>query len=328
MAELNCNACEEIRQTSPEFVVNGLTDDMCTSLQNDTGLSTTDSNTTCTDLHNLNDCLVGNMSNEIETYDVCDWKEFMRNFIPNVWTTLKASICSICGMWKAIHRLECLVDVLYNGVNFRIKEDPTADSFVVAGQGVSFFETGQTDLSGDISIGAFGGMGIWTGSVIIHHTDFQDEKACANLDNNSYSVSKNRKGDSSWGNAGKPQGGSQLLYEVRMKNSAFPQVKAMSTGRGMNATGGAFHAMFTIFREGEWAHGIYGQCHPTTGEPANASSSRGHHVPDGWTYLQCRITYLDLAFGDGVQRSPKGWFGIKLDQGEVDCENGYTGYDN
>lgn len=110
MANLNCSACEDIRQTSPEFVVNGLTDDICTSLANDTGLNPGDDHNDCTDLHNLNDCLVGNMETEVDAYDVCDWKEFMKNFIPNLWSTLKAMICAICGLWTNLHDIASKVD--------------------------------------------------------------------------------------------------------------------------------------------------------------------------------------------------------------------------
>lgn len=114
MAELNCTACEDIRQTSPEFVVNGLTDDICVSFSNDTGFSPEDDHNDCTDLHNMNDCLVGNMATELESYDVCEWKEFMRNFIPNLWTTLKANFCAICGIWEWIH---CIWNSLTNLTN-------------------------------------------------------------------------------------------------------------------------------------------------------------------------------------------------------------------
>ena len=105
MADMNCSACEDIRQTSPEFVVNGLTDDICTSLSNDTGLNPSDDHNDCTDLHNLNDCLVGNEATEVDAYDVCDWKPFMKQFIPNLWTVLKAIICAICGIWTNIHNI-------------------------------------------------------------------------------------------------------------------------------------------------------------------------------------------------------------------------------
>lgn len=105
MATVNCEACEDIRQTSPEFVINGITDDICTSLQNDTGLTPSSGHNDCTDLNNLNDCLIGNEATEVDAYDVCDWKTFMKQFIPNVWTVLKAMICAICGIWTNIHNI-------------------------------------------------------------------------------------------------------------------------------------------------------------------------------------------------------------------------------
>lgn len=112
MATVNCESCESLRQDAPDFVVNGLTDDICTSLSNDTGLNPTSGNDDCTDLNNVADCLVGNMATEVEAYNVCDWKEFMKNFIPNVWTTLKAMICAICGLWKNVHCLNQKMSLL------------------------------------------------------------------------------------------------------------------------------------------------------------------------------------------------------------------------
>lgn len=329
MAKLNCSACEELRQTDPNLIVNGLGDTEVASLKNDTGLVASSGNNDCTDLNNLNDCLVGGMETEVNAYDVCDWKAFMKRYIPNTWTVGKALISAICGIWANIHslwtlsnRIDCLVDSLYNGKEIKVGEDPTSNSYVVAGKGVSFYETGQTDLSGDVTMQSFGGMGLWSGSVIIHHSDFTDSKACANLDLDSGTpnrVTSARKGWSGWGEKGKPPGGSALLYEVRIKASAFPYVGALSAGRGINANGGAFHCMYNIFRGGQYAHGLYGLCHPTSGTPADANSSAGHLVPNGWIYFQCRMTYLDTALQDGHQYSPKGWFGIKLNRDEITC---------
>ena len=62
MADLNCTACEDIKQEVPSLVTNGLSSTMCASLKNDTGLKASSGNDDCEDLNNLNDCLVGNMS--------------------------------------------------------------------------------------------------------------------------------------------------------------------------------------------------------------------------------------------------------------------------
>lgn len=102
MATINCEACEALRQEVPSLIVNGFDDDMYTSLENNTGLSPSSGNDDCTDLHNLNDCLVGNLETEVDAYDVCDWKEFTKMLISNVWTTLKAMICAICGLWTKV----------------------------------------------------------------------------------------------------------------------------------------------------------------------------------------------------------------------------------
>lgn len=116
MAELQCSACEDLRQTSPSFVVKGLTEDNCTSLANNTGLNPKNKNDSCEDLNDINDCLVGMMENEVNAYDVCDWKKFMKAFIPNVWTTLKAIICTLCGVWKhladILKRLDDMCELL------------------------------------------------------------------------------------------------------------------------------------------------------------------------------------------------------------------------
>lgn len=117
MANTNCEACEELRQTDPSLIVNGLGDEECASLQNDTGLVASSGNNDCEDLHNLNDCLVGNYATEVDAYDVCDWKTFMKKFIPNLWTTLKAIICAICGIWTNIHSLWTNIQNLWERLN-------------------------------------------------------------------------------------------------------------------------------------------------------------------------------------------------------------------
>lgn len=124
MAKPNCSACDELRENSPNLIVNGLGDTECTSLANNTGLNPSSGNDDCDDLHNLNDCLIGNMEQEIDAYDVCDWKEFMRKFIENAWTVFKGIICAVCGLWtnianllKEINALKSKITDLCNLIN-------------------------------------------------------------------------------------------------------------------------------------------------------------------------------------------------------------------
>lgn len=105
MSEQSCSACNDLREYAPEFVVNGVTDTVCEHLANNEGLSGADGHVNCDDLHDVNDCLIGNMEDEIESFDVCEWKDFMHQYIPNNFETLKALICSMCGQWADI---ECL----------------------------------------------------------------------------------------------------------------------------------------------------------------------------------------------------------------------------
>lgn len=109
MAEVNCQACIDLRENVPELVTDGFSNAMCTSLKNDTGLKPSVGHNDCTDLNNLNDCLIGNMAIEIGKFDVCEWKEFMEQYAANDHTNNKAMICAICGLWEQIHAIwECL----------------------------------------------------------------------------------------------------------------------------------------------------------------------------------------------------------------------------
>lgn len=101
----NCSACNDLRENAADFLVNGVTNTACTSLKNDTGFNPSSNTNDCDDLNDANDCLVGNMADEIEAYDICDWKEFMKKFIPNVYNVIKAIICAVCGLWCNFHAL-------------------------------------------------------------------------------------------------------------------------------------------------------------------------------------------------------------------------------
>ena len=103
--QIDCNACDELRQNNPEFVQNGVTDAVCNSMKNDTGIKTSVGNNDCEDLNTANDCLVGRMDGDLEAYDTCDWKKFMHKFIPNLYTLQKLMICALCGIWANIHSL-------------------------------------------------------------------------------------------------------------------------------------------------------------------------------------------------------------------------------
>lgn len=107
MSAKSCSACNDLRSNAPEFTINGVTDEACESLAMDKGLNPDldPQRTDCDDLHDINDCLIGNMDDEVESFDVCEWKDFMHQYIPNTYETLKAMICSDCGQWDMLHEL-------------------------------------------------------------------------------------------------------------------------------------------------------------------------------------------------------------------------------
>lgn len=333
MAELNCSACESLRQEAPNLIVNGFTDSMCTSLKNDTGLVSSSGHNDCTDLNNMNDCFVGNMATEVDSYDVCDWKSFMKKFIPNLWTTLKAIICSICGIWTNIHnlwklanRIDCIVDYMMNGASFSFGEmSSDSASYIVAGKGVSFANVSASGTAGDISLVYIGGgLARISGSLLLYTSSFTDAKSVYNYDSEGVNPAKSssRQGNSLWNSHDqKPTGGSALMYELRIKKSQYPQVKRLYAGVGLNSDGGGYHSSFEYFNEGAYAFGQNGHCDRNNGDPANENSDRGHLVPSGYMYVQCRITWIENLSGtaDGAQYTPDGFMGIRVNQDAIDC---------
>ncbi|MGL4695173.1 hypothetical protein [Enterococcus larvae] len=103
-----CSACEGLKEYAPNFVVNGITDKECNSLQNDTGLNPdlAPKHNNCQDMNDMLDCLVGTLQDKLPAYDVCDWKEYMDQLMTNLYNMQKALICSDCGQWKKIHEIE------------------------------------------------------------------------------------------------------------------------------------------------------------------------------------------------------------------------------
>lgn len=139
MANVNCEACSEIREIDGNLLVNGWSNTECTSFKNDKGLSPSSGHNDCTDLDLMDDCLIGNLDAEIDAYEVCDWKEFMHKLIPNLWTMFKAIGCAICGLWTNIHKLItrtddlcALIDQIASPVLLAYGSLPLADASVVS----------------------------------------------------------------------------------------------------------------------------------------------------------------------------------------------------
>lgn len=202
MPEIDCKVCEDLREDVPQFIQNGITNSMCTSLQNDTGLRASLGHNDCEDLNAINDCTIGKLGEELEAAAECDWKEVMHNLLENLYQMLKAIICAICGIWEHIHdilsqiakilkrlkdledivdgidtqadRIDCIVNYLTQGApDIKFVEATSGDAYVVAGKGVSFLQpdggTGSVNIYLQYVAGGFVRGG---GSVDIYGADY------------------------------------------------------------------------------------------------------------------------------------------------------------
>lgn len=321
MRDLQCSSCEDLRTNAPNFVINGLGEDECTNLSNNRGLAGNSDD--CTDLHNMNDCLIGFMEDEVEAYETCDWKKFMKEFIPNVWTVFTGIICAICGLW-------CMVDYTTKGTTFEIGEEETEGAYAVAGKGVTFMEPTQgeehtTDLK---LMYIAGGLVRGSGSFRFYNSNFTDAEKCWNFDNGTeIRQSKSRKGNSEWGvDDHRPAKGGELICEFRINKSAHPQIKNLYSGFGQETGGGAYHVQALVFdgddipegQQHRYAYGQHGWC-DEDGTRSENDYDDGHIVEAGWVYVQLRLTYCIFMSADGNKYSPRYFMGMRVDPSGIEC---------
>ncbi len=311
MADKNCEACSELQESSADFVQNGVTKDICNSLKNNTGFNKSSGHNNCTDLDDANDCLIGNMEDSIEAYDVCSWKQYTKDLVHNLWNVLKAMICSMCGLWTKVEKHDCEIQNLVNGIAFAIGEEPSDGSYVVAGQGISFLKEGSGERESDISLLYIaGGLVRVQGSLDFYHeSNFTDRGYCYSFDTDASDpvYRQNRTKNVQWGNTGAYEGGGELLFEIRIKLSQYPQIRQLYAGIAGPTGGGAYQINLTTFGEGEAALGQHGHTSPT------------HTVPSGWLYVQARMVNNMANLSEGGRYSPRGFMGIRLNRNGIEC---------
>lgn len=99
-----CKTCEDLQQYSPDFVANGVTDEMCSNLESNTGLMN-NGRENCTDLHNANDCLIGGIAEKATSYNPCDPNKMIEDLAKNTMHVIDMLICSDCGQWNEIKKI-------------------------------------------------------------------------------------------------------------------------------------------------------------------------------------------------------------------------------
>ena len=99
-----CKTCEDLQQYSPDFIANGVTDQMCANLEANQGLMNK-GRKNCTDLHNANDCLIGGIAEKATSYNPCDPNKMIEDLAKNTMHVIDMLICSDCGQWNEIKKI-------------------------------------------------------------------------------------------------------------------------------------------------------------------------------------------------------------------------------
>lgn len=254
----NCKACDDLRTNAPNVLVNGVDATACNSLKNNTGFNPATSTDDCADLEDANDCLVGMMEEELDAYDVCDWKEYMAKFIPNVYTVLKGIICAICGLWTNISKIWCWLNNITKAQDFAVTE-----KYIEWAPGVH-----KNTVGTDLALPAITGnayTGYITGSIQIAQS-WKDKYPNSALNH-----------------------GGALLYEYRVKLDNHNLKRFWPCSMQENNAGNGLHAHMFRFKAGDTTYGYDGY-DDTTGSSV---------VPDGWEYLQVRMTSYDSIPSNG-----------------------------
>lgn len=128
---IDCNACDNLCEIAPDFVQNGVTEEICTSLKNDTGLNPklTVLHTNCEDFEDMTDCLIGRMDEDIDLYEVCDWQTYMHRFVGNLYSYLKAMVCWLCGLSAKIKSVTQRIDCIKRAVVALVDQLTASASF-------------------------------------------------------------------------------------------------------------------------------------------------------------------------------------------------------
>ena len=110
-----CSACDSLKATSSNFIQKGVTDTICANLKANQGFENKGHNN-CIDMHDMNDCLLGGLLEKIDTIDVCDTKEAIKDLEKNLISIMDVMICSDCGQWEEIEKLWAEIQKLWNAI--------------------------------------------------------------------------------------------------------------------------------------------------------------------------------------------------------------------
>lgn len=325
MSNIDCNACNDLREYAPEFAQNGVTSTVATSLQNNTGFNPnlTVLHEDCEDLNDANDCLIGRMDQEIEAYEMCDWKEFMHKFLPNLYDMLKAIIASICGLWIQVDRLWCWMrSITTEPKTYTIHayedDDPTKpaiNGFRIA-DGVRM-STGFNTTP--IRVTCMGNVAYSTGTLWFDGnmpTDYTNgesvpwsylQHGCNALTN---------KAGLTWGQNGVVGSSAVLIWEIQFKKCQLGFSRIFGRARLGPSNNGDFFMHITLYKKGDKVPPDYStRTNPETGEYYD-----GWYVfnptDDDMMLMQVRLQNTRVPL---TEVTPNGNFNVVACASSLDC---------
>ncbi len=255
-----CNACADLRDNSSEFYTNGVTENVCNSLSNDKGFNPESEHDDCDDLHLANDCLIETLIEKLPAYDVCDWKDFMGDYMPNQYNMNEAIICALCGMW-------CRLGKLLNPTHISFDEKD-----FIAGEGVAFDRTGAGSIK--ITMDIIGNVAVMTGSITFEGSKWLQQGP---VDTN----------DGNW-----------LVWELRIKKSKY-HIKHIYAVDSQTVNMGGYLATAYGF-DGDQDFSKYGRGHRgiySNRTPKQWGWEYGYNtVPEGYIYVQLRVSEIISPF--------------------------------
>lgn len=284
----NCSACNDLQRNAPEFYTNGVTTNVCTSLKNNTGLNPANGNDNDTDIQDVTACLVGNMESEIKAYDVCDWKEFMKKLIPNLFNTFEVLRCAIGGIWSAITSLrnasskhECLINALFDGTNYTF----TKDQFI-EGTGVTMISDSATRSS--MTLRVKGNVYRVHGGVNFDH---------ANWSNLGLTNAGGARGKMN------PSDGGYRVGILKIKKSDYPEIRTLYATQGQFTNAGIGNV--TIYVVDGDATDVEDRYYPAQwGWTDPDDHTKDNLVPSGYIYVCILLTGL-VTWGFTGNTKPK-----------------------
>lgn len=265
-----CKACDDLKYNAPHFTAEGLTDKECESLMNNTGLNPKANHDDCEDLHNMNDCLIAGIQEDIESYDDCDWKLWANDMMTNLYNVLKGIICAICGiwdeiarLWNALNRLKCLIEAIQKPRSIVVTEE-----YAIPGPDVSWHRIDDkysppTIEGNAYCIRAFGSVHL--GNSWLNGLPYNHNGQPHYISNNGRLVWRWKLNKDDW----------------HIKNMWSAPAYTMNVGTET-------HAEFRVYWAGEQTLGYMSATDPNGVET----------VPEGWFYVDMRLHHAEH-LGDG-----------------------------